>query len=239
MRLAGCEGINLVGLPDGRPPLWGTQARSDGSSANVGHGRGTRPAATAHIARGPMRLAGCEGINLVGLPDGRPPLWGTQARSDGSSANVGHGRGTRPAATAHIARGPRQVSYLDRALPRCQFSVTSSRRAGIGLLHSMKSTCLCATGDVAAGLVPRRCPTHAAGVFRYIAGQNPALLTAIACHLAKRSLHTSTGGISAKCPFHENMVLPPRFSGGKACSSMASNTNPALNAIPNSFDSGR
>src|SRR5262245_65739396 len=34
--------------------------------------------------------------------------------------------------------------------------------------------------------------------------------------------HTNTGGISLNWPLHENGVLPPEFSGGKARSSSAS-----------------
>src|SRR5262245_25204622 len=43
------------------------------------------------------------------------------------------------------------------------------------------------------------------------------------------SRHTNTGGISLNWPPHENGVLPPEFSGGKARSSSESSVNPASN----------
>jgi hypothetical protein len=50
---------------------------------------------------------------------------------------------------------------------------------------------------------------------------------------------TNTGGISLNWPLHENGVLPPEFSGGKARSSSASSVNPASNISLRSMPSGR
>ena len=98
---------------------------------------------------------------------------------------VGHGRGTRPATKARIARRSRQVSFLDAALhppapPRGAGFQPAPVVRGMGRVvlwdlagraRSRYETCHKGAhrAKITAGLVPRRCPTPA-----YVAPQLPA-----------------------------------------------------------------